>query len=94
MEYPDFKPFKIVGLRANKDLFGTTFTGELVNNNSDSFHMVAVSVLLRDHAGKLVAGYSGFADDVPASGKVAFEVSSLGEVPDGATIEAYAQPWM
>ena len=93
MEPVDFKPFKVVGLKENKSDFSTSFTGELVNPNGAAFDQVAVSILLRDKAGKIVVGYTGFVEKLSANGKVPFEVDSLGKVPEYAKFEAYAQPW-
>jgi len=93
MEPADFKPFTVIGLRANKSDSGTSFTGELVNPNSSAFNEAAVSVLLRDKAGAIVGGYTGFIERLPANGKAAFEVSSMGDVPAYASIEAYPSPW-
>ena len=88
-----FKPFTVAGLKVNKSLFGTSFTGELVNPNDAAFEQVAVSILLRDKAGKIVVGYTDFPKKLPANGKVPFEVRSLGEVPEYSKFEAYTTPW-
>lgn len=92
-EPADFEDFTIDRLKANKDDWSTYFTGELVNPNATAFDQVAITILLRDASGKIVTGYSGFADKVGANSKVPFEVSSMGEVPKYKKIEAYAQPW-
>lgn len=91
-----FVPFEIVGLKANEaaSTTGIVFTGNVVNNNSSDFEKLAVSVLLRDKDGHLVGGGTGFVENVPAGGKVPFEVDiprdMLGRY---ASYEAYAQIW-
>lgn len=89
----NLKPFQITGLTVNETDYSTTFTGELVNPNSVSFDMVAISVILRDANNKIIAGYSGFANSVAPNGKVPFQVMSLGDVPQYTKYEAYATTW-
>ncbi|MHB1055757.1 MAG: FxLYD domain-containing protein [Thermoleophilia bacterium] len=87
------KPFQITGLTVNGTDFNTTFTGELVNPNPASFDMVAVSVVLRDANNKIIAGYSGFVNNLAPNGKAPFQVISLGDVPQYTKYEAYATTW-
>ena len=91
-----FIPFEIVGLKANEKASTTAivFTGNVVNSNSSDFEKLAVSVLLRGKEGGLIGGGTGFVENVPAGGKVPFEVDiprdMLGRY---ASYEAYAQIW-
>lgn len=91
-----FVPFEIAGLKASETASTTAivFTGDLVNNNSVDFSKLAVSVLLRDQERGLIGGGTGFVENVPAGGKVPFEVDiprdMLGRY---ASYEAYVQIW-
>jgi hypothetical protein len=91
-----FVPFAIVGLTANEKASTTAivFTGNVVNSNSTDFEKLAVSVLLRDEEGHLIGGGTGFVENVPAGGKVPFEVDIPRDMPGYyASYEAYAQIW-
>ena len=96
MKSVGFVPFEIVGLTANEtaSTAAIVFTGNVVNSNSADFERLAVSVLLRDQEGHLMGGGTGFVENVPAGGKVPFEVDIPRDMPGYYTsYEAYAQIW-
>lgn len=93
--------FTISGLSEREGSAGIiSFTGEVTAESLGCLGMsggsgsVCISVILRDDAGKIVYGCSGFAN-LPEEGQsVPFEVSSFGgELPSYATMEAYAMAW-
>ena len=53
---------------------------------------VAVTVILRDKAGKIVYGETGFVDRPTDSRSVPFEVT-CGDLPDYESVDIYVQPW-
>lgn len=89
--------YSFADVRAVGDGFGgVNFTGEVQQSKdgykSDCSSQIAISVVLRDSAGKIVYGTSGFSH-MPLSGEeLPFEVAG-GKVPAYESIEAYAVPW-
>ena len=53
---------------------------------------VCVNALLRDAGGAIVAGYSGYVDNLAAGATTSFEVMGY-DVPEYAPIEAWGQSW-
>ncbi|WP_139653470.1 hypothetical protein [Raoultibacter phocaeensis] len=91
----DATAFEISGTTAQDSGFGTVnFVGEIANlHESADYDSVAVSVLLRDEAGAIVAGYTGFARNLTAGSTTSFDVFGYG-IPAYATFEVTAQPWI
>lgn len=90
----NYQPFGIDKLAAKENSTGITFTGELFNPNSEDFKQLSVSVILRDDHGKIIAGYNGYVNDVPANDTLPFEVVSIDKIPDYSKLEAYATIWV
>jgi len=89
-----YEPFKVSRIRVSKDSSGVpVVTGSLENPNSKSFGSIAVSALFKDAAGKIIAGYTAFVDNVPAGGKKAFEVNAFAKMPGYKSVDVYAQSW-
>jgi len=89
-----YEPFKVSRTRVSTDSSGfPVVTGLLENPNSKLFGSIAVSALFKDAGGKIIAGYTGFVDDVPAGGKKAFEVSAFANMPGYKSVDVYAQSW-
>lgn len=90
----DAPTFGISGATAQDGGFGTvSFIGEIANLSEEAdCDSVAVSVLLRDEAGAIVAGYTGFARNLAAGSTTSFDVFGYG-VPAYATFDVTAQPW-
>ena len=86
--------YTVSGVSESHDRFGgTTFTGmvEMTAGQADD-DMVAVSVVLRDDAGSMVGGYSGFVTCGKVGQKAAFEVQ-VQNAPEHASFEVFAQQW-
>lgn len=86
--------YTVSGVSESHDRFGgTTFTGmvEMTAGQADD-DMVAVSVVLRDDAGSIVGGYSGFVTCDKVGQKAAFEVQAQ-NAPEYASFEVFAQQW-
>lgn len=84
---------EVSGLNAQDSGYGTVnFVGEVTNLTDADMDQAAVVVLLRDAAGAIVGGYTGFASNVPAGGTTSFDVLGYG-VPAYETIEGSAQAW-
>ena len=86
--------YAVSGVSESHDRFGgTTFTGmvEMTAGQADD-DMVAVSVVLRDDAGSMVGGYSGFVTCGKVGQKAAFEVQAQ-NAPEHASFEVFAQQW-
>lgn len=75
---------------------GMCFTGEVTYlggaSGASSVGEVAVTVVLRDDAGKIVYGTTTYVD-CPAEGETTTFEANGGSLPRYASIEAYAQPW-
>ncbi|MDO4442347.1 MAG: serine/threonine-protein kinase [Slackia sp.] len=89
--------FEVGNVAAVSDGFGgENFTGEVTylggSSPDASMGQIAVTVVLRNGAGKIVYGSTGHVG-YPAEGEsTTFEVVG-GKLPEYATVEAYAQPW-
>lgn len=75
---------------------GVDFTGEVTYSEgpwpTTSMNQIAVTVVLRNDAGEIVYGATGYTDRPAEGGSSTFDVMA-GKVPEYATVEAYAQPW-
>lgn len=70
------------------------YTGEItVNEELRDVNEAMVNAILRDSAGNIVAGYTGFAEVSKAGDTTVFDISAY-DVPEHASFEIYAQPWM
>lgn len=70
------------------------FTGSVINSSSTDCTMAAVDVLQRDSAGKIVARYSGFVEQLRANSRKSFRLDVPDRLPDAGHYEAYARPWL
>jgi hypothetical protein len=93
-DYEGYEPFTISKVSVGKDSLGSVVvTGKIKNTNDQTFDSVAVSVILKSPAGRVVAGFTGYADNLAATSSKSFEVTSLGTVPAFESVEVYAQRW-
>lgn len=93
--YESYEPFKISSVDAGKDSLGSVVvTGHIRNPNGESYDSVAVSAILKDAKGKVVAGFTGYVDNLGAHATKSFEISSLGELPAFKSVDVYAERWM
>ena len=70
---PEHQPFEIVNatMRENK------IVGEIINHDTYDYGQVAVSVIFRDNAGKIVGGTTTFVDNLKANGTVPFDLDEI-----------------
>lgn len=76
-------------------LGGSNFAGEVTLEDGsylDGTTQLAVTVVLRDASGDMIGGFTDFAACPKIGSSAAFEIVG-GNVPDYASIEAYAQEW-
>ena len=75
---------------------GLDFTGEVAYLKGPwpvtSMNQIAVTIILRNGAGEIVYGTTDYTDRPAEGASSTFHVMA-GEVPEYATVEAYAQPW-
>ena len=89
----DFTPgvFSITNVRTVRDDFsGLTTTGTIEGNFEEQQEFVKVVAIYRDAAGDIVGGGYTFVDFVPTTGRVGFEINTLGTIPGVDTTEVYA----
>jgi len=93
-DYEPYEPFKISGVNVGKDSLGSVVvTGRIKNPSSDSFESVAVSAILKGASGRVVAGFTGYVDNLGAHASKSFQVSSLGQLPAFKSVDVYAERW-
>lgn len=80
-------------LKIKKLAPGIAFTCDVENPNSAVVDDFAASIILRDKSGRIIAGLTGFGDELPPGSKQTFTVKSVHNVPKFATAEAFAQQW-
>ena len=74
--------------------FDYAVTGEITNNSDTDYDSVAVTVILKNQ-GKVVGGFTGYADNLSAGKQSAFDISSfMSDLPAHDSIEVVAQGWM
>ena len=90
---PVDQQYELTGVSAQDNGYGMIdFVGEIKNLTDADVDSVCVNVLLRDAGGAIVAGYSGYVDNLAAGATTSFEVMGY-DVPEYATIEAWGQSW-
>jgi hypothetical protein len=91
----DYKEFSAKQVSFRKGDFGDlTVTGEITNPFAADLDSMAVTALLRDAAGKLVGGGTDFADSLPASGSLPFELdANFKGKAKVKSVEIMAMPW-
>ena len=86
--------FAIENLSEVPGEFDYAVTGEITNNSDTDYDSVAVTVILKNQ-GKVVGGFTGYADNLTAGKQAAFDISSfMSELPTHDSIEVVAQGWM
>lgn len=86
--------FTIENLSEVSGEYDNSVTGEITNNSDTDFESVAVTVILKNQ-GKIVGGYTGYADNLSAGKQSAFDISSFAsDLPAHDSIEVVAQGWM
>lgn len=86
--------FTIENLSEVPGEFDYAVTGEITNNSDTDYDSVAVTVILKNQ-GKVVGGFTGYADNLSAGKQSAFDISSfMSDLPAHDSIEVVAQGWM
>lgn len=75
----------------NKD-WNTAITGKITNNSTINCSMIQLDALFKKD-GEIVGVDSTYVDDLAAGGTTAFEIDTLGDLPEHDTVEVYAQYW-
>lgn len=86
-----YSQIRVEGLNDTADKYGsTTFAGEIVNDTEGDYTLSRINIVLRDTDGAIVGGYFTYANsDLTAGSSQPFSVSTLGDTPEYATVEAY-----
>lgn len=71
----------------------TTVTGNITSSFPVDQEGLFISLLVRDASGKTIGTGMSTTDRVPAGGSAKFEGYLMNALPEGATIEAFAQPY-
>lgn len=86
--------FAIENLSEVPSDFDYAVTGEITNNSDTDYDSVAVTVILKNQ-GKVMGGFTGYADNLSAGKQSAFDISSfMSDLPAHDSIEVVAQGWM
>lgn len=86
-------PFKVNRIKAGKKGTALAFDCSVENSNIIGIDDFLVSVILRDKAGRIVAGYNALDDEIGVKDTRTVQVETLGKVPSYAKVEAYVQKW-
>lgn len=89
LEHPDYKEMKCQNLSVNSD----KITGEVYNPNDYKIESAMITVVFRNSKKEIVASESAFIDDIPANGKVPFDISLADDAKTTDKIEAFAYIW-
>lgn len=91
---PKYVTLTTDGVKVKKDeYFGSLVTGEVVNDNDETYDTVDVVIIFRDKDGKIVCGDTSTADNVKAKSKTPFEIDVYSESATDK-YEIYAYPWV
>lgn len=90
LSHADYQPLVV----ESSSLKDTRLLCEISNPNDYDIGMAAVTVVFRNSDGALLAGDTGYIDDLPAGGKAPFDMSYLSKSIVHSDYEVYACPWM
>lgn len=86
-------PFAIANTSETDKGYGMyDFSGMVTNNTTNNYDTVAVTAILRNADGAIVAGYTSYAEGVNSGSSAAFDVNGY-ELPDFSRVDYFAQPW-
>lgn len=89
LEHPEYKEMKCQNLSVNSD----KITGEVYNPNNYKIESAMITIIFRDSNNKIVSSESAFVDDIPANGKIPFDISLASDAKTTDKIEAFAYLW-
>lgn len=89
LEHPVYKEMKCQNISVNSN----KITGEVYNSNDYEIESAMITVVFRDSNNKIVYSEVGFVDNIPANGKVPFDISAASNVKLTDKIEVFAYIW-
>lgn len=89
MEHPEHK--QMVGQNISVD--SDKITGELYNPNNYEIDSAMITVIFRDGNGKIVSSEEEFVDQIPANGKIPFDISLASDAKTTDNIAVYGYIW-
>lgn len=89
MDHPEHK--QMVGQNISVD--SNKITGELFNPNNYKIDSAMITVVFRDGNGNIVSSESEFVDQIPANGKIPFDISLASDAKTTNNIAVYGYIW-
>lgn len=89
LEHPEYKEMKCQNLSVNSD----KITGEVYNPNNYKIESAMITIVFRDSNNKIISSECVFVDDIPANGKIPFDISLASDAKTTGKIEAFAYLW-
>jgi hypothetical protein len=93
MQPLSYTPMSVRDLNLTRSSSRISFTGRVVNPNKFGVDDYAISIILRDASGRIVAGHTDFADEIGSESEKFFRLDWPRPLPKYAKAEAFAQPW-
>lgn len=89
LEHPVYKQLKCQNISVNSN----KITGEVYNPNDYTVEQAKITVIFRDSNNKIVSSEISFINNIPANGKVPFDISLYSNTKITDKIEAFADIW-
>lgn len=89
LKYSVYKDMKCQNLSVNSD----KITGQVYNPNDYKIESAIITIVFRDLNNKIVSSESAFVDDIPANGKIPFDILLASDAKTTDKIEAFAYLW-
>ncbi len=89
LEHPQYNEMKCQNISVNSD----KVTGEVYNPNDYKMEQAKITIVFRDGNNKIINSESTFIDNIPANGKVPFDISLPSDAKVTDKIEATACIW-
>lgn len=89
LEHPQYNEMKCQNISVNSD----KVTGEVYNPNDYKMEQAKITIVFRDDNNKIINSESTFVDNIPANGKVPFDISLPSDAKVTDKIEATACIW-
>ncbi len=89
LEHPEYKEMKCQNISVNSN----KVTGEVYNPNDYKMEDAKVTVVFRDTNNKIVGSECAFVRNIPANGKVPFDISLSSDAKITDKVEATACIW-
>lgn len=89
LEHPQYNEMKCQNISVNSD----KVTGEVYNPNNYKMEQAKITIVFRDNNNKIINSESTFVDNIPANGKIPFDISLPSDAKVTDKIEATACIW-